>query len=197
MTAQASLVLATRNPHKLREFERLLAPAQIAVEPLAEGVTLPPEEGETFEANALPKARAAAAATGRPAIADDSGIEADALGGRPGVRSARYAGLEASDQENLDLLRREAPAGSGLRYVCALAYVDPSNGAEHVFFGECRGRLAAEVRGARGFGYDPAFLPEDTDDGRTMAELSDEEKDRISHRGRAVRALLEWLEAAS
>jgi XTP/dITP diphosphohydrolase len=113
------------------------------------------------------------------------------------VRSARYAGLEASDQENLDLLRREAPAGSGLRYVCALAYVDPSNGAEHVFFGECRGRLAAEVRGARGFGYDPAFLPEDVDDGRTMAELSDEEKDRISHRGRAVRALLEWRQGAS
>jgi XTP/dITP diphosphohydrolase len=197
MTAQASLVLATRNPHKLREFERLLAPAQIAVEPLAEGVSLPPEEGETFEANALPKARAAAAATGRPAIADDSGIEADALGGRPGVRSARYAGLEATDQENLDLLRREAPAGSGLRYVCALAYVDPSNGAEHVFFGECPGRLAADVRGVRGFGYDPAFLPEDVDDGRTMAELSDEEKDRISHRGRAVRALLEWLQAAS
>jgi len=197
MTAKASLVLATRNPHKLREFERLLAPAQIAVEPLAEGVTLPPEEGETFEANALPKARAAAAATGRPAIADDSGIEADALGGRPGVRSARYAGLQATDQENLDLLRLQAPAGSGLHYVCALAYVDPSNGAEHVFFGECRGRLAAEVRGVRGFGYDPAFLPDDVDDGRTMAELSDEEKDRISHRGRAVRALLEWLQGAS
>jgi XTP/dITP diphosphohydrolase len=190
-------VLATRNPHKLREFERLLAPAEIAVEPLAEGVRLPPEEGETFEANALPKARAAAAATGRPAIADDSGIEADALGGRPGVRSARYAGLDATDQENLDLLRLQAPAGSGLRYVCALAYVDPSSGAEHVFFGECRGRLAAEVRGARGFGYDPAFLPDDVDDGRTMAELSDEEKDRISHRGRAVRALLEWREGAS
>jgi XTP/dITP diphosphohydrolase len=197
MTAQASLVLATRNPHKLREFERLLAPAQIAVEPLAEGVTLPPEDGETFEANALPKARAAAAATGRPAIADDSGIEADALGGRPGVRSARYAGLQATDQENLDLLRLQAPAGSGLRYVCALAYVDPSNGAEHMFFGECRGWLAAEVRGVRGFGYDPAFLPDDVDDGRTMAELSDEEKDRISHRGRAVRALLEWLQGAS
>jgi XTP/dITP diphosphohydrolase len=196
MTAKASLVLATRNPHKLREFERLLAPAEIAVEPLAEGVKLPPEVGETFEANALPKARAAAAATGRPAIADDSGIEADALGGRPGVRSARYAGLQATDQENLDLLRREAPAGSGLRYVCALAHVDPSTGAEHMFFGECRGQLAAEVRGARGFGYDPAFLPEDVDDGRTMAELSDEEKDRISHRGRAVRALLEWLEGA-
>jgi XTP/dITP diphosphohydrolase len=196
MTAQASLVLATRNPHKLREFERLLAPAGIDLEPLAEGVRLPPEEGETFEANALPKARTAAGAAGRPAIADDSGIEAAALGGRPGVRSARYAGLQATDQENLDLLRREAPAGSGLRYVCALAHVDPSTSAEHVFFGECRGRQAAEVRGLRGFGYDPAFLPEDIDDGRTMAELSDEEKDQISHRGRAVRALLEWLEGA-
>jgi XTP/dITP diphosphohydrolase len=192
MADQASLVLATRNPHKLREFERLLATAAVAVEPLAADVVLPPEDGETFEANALPKARAAATAMGRVAIADDSGIEAEALGGRPGVRSARYAGLGASDQKNLDLLRREAPVGSGLRYVCALAYVEPATGLERVFFGECRGRLAAEPRGTRGFGYDPLFLPDEVDDGRTMAELTDGEKDRISHRGRAIQAFLQW-----
>src|ERR1700744_3270412 len=114
--AERTLVLGTRNPHKVREVARLLAPAGITVEPLPDGIELPPETGETFESNALPKARAAATATGRPAIADDSGIEAEALGGRPGVRSARYAGPDANDQENLDLLRPEAPVGSGVRY---------------------------------------------------------------------------------
>src|SRR5581483_9011773 len=125
MAVPASLVLATRNPHKLREFGRLLAPASIELVPLPDTVKLPPEVGDTFETNALPKARAAAAATGRPVIADDSGIEAEALDGRPGVRSARYAGEHASDEENLAKLMQEAPPGSGLRYVCALAYVDP------------------------------------------------------------------------
>jgi XTP/dITP diphosphohydrolase len=192
MTLPASLMLATRNPHKLREFERLLAPAGIAVEPLPEGVELPPEVGETFEANAVPKARAAAAATGRPAIADDSGIEAETLGGRPGVHSARYAGSDATDAENLAKLMREVPAGSGLRYVCALVYVDPRNLVEHVVFGHCHGRLAPAARGSGGFGYDPAFLPDGEPDGRTMAELTDSEKDAISHRGAAVRALLRW-----
>ena len=105
------MILATRNAHKLREFERLLAPAQIAVRALPEGIELPPEVGETFAANALPKAQAAAAATGQLTIADDSGIEAEALGGRPGVRSARYAGPDASDEENLAKLEREVPAG--------------------------------------------------------------------------------------
>ncbi len=192
MSAAASLMLATRNPHKLREFGRLLAPAGIEVVGLPDEVQLPPEVGDTFEANALPKARAAAAATGRVAIADDSGIEAEALDGRPGVRSARYAGEHATDAENLAKLLREAPAGSGLRYVCALAYVDPDNGIEQVFFGVCRGRLAAEPRGAGGFGYDPAFLPDGERDGLTMAQLSDADKDAISHRGNAVRELLAW-----
>lgn len=193
----ASLVLATRNPHKLREFARLLAPASISVAPLPDRIALPPEDGETFEANALPKARAAAAASGRAAIADDSGIEAQALGGRPGVRSARYAGDRAGDLENLEKLMRDAPAGSALRYVCALAYVDPASEIERVFFGESRGRLAERARGERGFGYDPAFVPDGDFGGRTMAELTDEEKDRISHRGRAVRALLAWCEGRS
>jgi XTP/dITP diphosphohydrolase len=194
VTATANtLVLATRNAHKVREVQRLLGPAGIAVEPLPDSVMLPPEDGDTFVANALPKARTAAEATHRPAIADDSGIEAEALDGAPGVRSARYAGLRASDEENLQKLMEQAPAGSSLRYVCALAYVDPAAGIERVFFGECRGRLADGRRGTAGFGYDPAFVPDDVADGRTMAELSDEEKDAISHRGRALRALLEWL----
>lgn len=186
-------MLATRNPHKVREVARLLAPAGLRVEPLPREVELPPEHGETFADNALPKARTAAAATGRVAIADDSGIEAEALNGAPGVRSARYAGLHASDEENLRKLLAEAPPGSALRYVCALAYVDPTGGEERVFFGECRGRLAESPRGERGFGYDPAFVPDEEDSERTMAELDDAAKDAISHRGRAVRALLAWL----
>jgi XTP/dITP diphosphohydrolase len=189
----SSLVLGTRNPHKVREIERLLAPAGIAVEPLPDGIELPREVGETFAENAVPKARAAAAATGRPAIADDSGIEAEALGGAPGVRSARYAGERATDKQNLDKLLREVPPGDPLRYVCALSYVDPVDGVERTFFGECRGRLAADPGGDGGFGYDPAFIPDGRSDGLTMAELDDAAKDAISHRGRAVRELLGWL----
>jgi len=151
---------------------------------------LPPEHGETFAENALPKAREVAAVTGLPAIGDDSGIEADALGGAPGVRSARYAGTEAIDQDNLQKFLAEVPPDSGLRYVCALAYVDPMNGVEQLFEGECRGRMAAAPRGCGGFGYDPVFV---IDDGRTMAELSDKEKDAISHRGNAARRLAGWL----
>jgi XTP/dITP diphosphohydrolase len=196
MSVSRSLILATRNPHKLREFGRLLAPAGIEVQPLPDDVVLPPEDGETFADNALPKARTAAAATGRPAIADDSGIEAAALDGRPGVYSARYAGPSATDEENLAKLLREAPTGSPLRYVCALVYLDPNSGVEQLFFGYSTGRLAAEPRGEGGFGYDPAFLPDDDPSGRTMSELSDTEKDRISHRGAAVSELLSWLPAA-
>jgi XTP/dITP diphosphohydrolase len=186
-----TLVLATRNAHKLGEFRRLLGPAGIELEPLPEGVALPPEDGDTFAANALPKARAAAAATGAAAIADDSGIEAAALGGRPGVRSARFAGEHATDEENLRKLLREAPAGSGLRYVCALAYVEP-DGRSELFEATCDGTLAGRPRGTGGFGYDPAFVP--VGDDRTMAELSEAEKDAISHRGNATRAFLTWLE---
>jgi XTP/dITP diphosphohydrolase len=193
MEALSSLVLATRNPHKVREIARLLEPGGISVQPLPDGVELPPEDGASFEENALPKARTAAAHTGRPAIADDSGIEAEALGGAPGVRSARYAGAGATDEQNLSKLLSAAPVGSGLRYVCALGYVDPRSGEERVFYGYCRGQLAASPRGTGGFGYDPAFIPERGDDGRTMAELSDREKDAISHRGEALRAFMAWL----
>jgi XTP/dITP diphosphohydrolase len=188
-----SLILASRNAHKLAEMTRLFEPVGITVEPLADDVTLPPEDGTTFADNALPKARTAAAATGRPAIADDSGIEAQALGGAPGVRSARFAGEDATDEENLEKLEQEAPADSRLRYVCALAYVNPITGEERVFFGDCRGRLSDARRGDGGFGYDPVFVPDATGDNRTMAEMTDAEKDAISHRGHAVRALLRWL----
>jgi XTP/dITP diphosphohydrolase len=187
------LLLATHNEHKRREFARLLPAFEIAALPAE--VRLPPEDGETFAENALGKARAAARATGQRSIADDSGIQAAALGGVPGVRSARYAGEDASDEENLRKLLREAPAGSGLEYVCAIAYVDPAAGVERLFEGRCAGRLAERPRGERGFGYDPAFLSDDGPPGLTMAELSDEQKDAISHRGRAVRALLIGLGA--
>jgi XTP/dITP diphosphohydrolase len=185
------LVLATRNAHKLREFETLLAPHEIVA--LPGDVELPPETADTFAGNALGKARAAAAATGLAAVADDSGIEAAALGGAPGVRAARYAGEDASDEENLAKLLREAPAGSPLAYVCALAYID-DGGTERVLEARCTGRLAAQPRGDGGFGYDPAFLPDDISDGRTMAELDPAEKDAISHRGRAAHALLALIE---
>jgi XTP/dITP diphosphohydrolase len=185
------LVLATRNPHKLREYRRLL-PGQ-ELEPLPEGVELPPETGATFEENALAKARAAAQATGAPAIADDSGIEAAALDGGPGVRSARFAGPGASDADNLARLRREVPAGSALAYHCVLAHVDGRDGAERAFHGRCTGTMADASRGERGFGYDPVFIPDDHPGERTMAQLTDAEKDAISHRGRAARALLSWL----
>jgi XTP/dITP diphosphohydrolase len=187
-----ALVLATKNAHKVRELARMLGDAA-GVEPLPDDVALPPETGTTFAENALIKARAAARATGRTAIADDSGIEADALGGGPGVYSARYAGPDATDAENLAKFRREVPAGDAIRYVCVIAHVTPG-GEEELFVGTCSGRMAAGARGDRGFGYDPVFLPDGDHGGRTMAELSDAEKDAISHRGRAARELLEWLQ---
>ncbi len=190
------LVVATRNEHKLRELGEALAGAGAGAElfALPAAVELPPEEGETFAENALVKARAAREATGEAAIADDSGIEAAALDGAPGVRSARYAGEQASDEENLRKLLQEVPAGGDTRveYVCALAYVEP-DGDELLVEGRCGGRLTHEPRGEGGFGYDPAFVPDDYGDERTMAELTAEEKDAISHRGRAVRALIERL----
>lgn len=192
------LILATANAHKLAEVGRILAPFGLAVEALPAVVVLPPEDGWTYAENALGKARAAAAALGRDAIADDSGIESAALDGRPGVRSARFAGEHAGDAENLALLVASAPADSALRYVCCLAFVS-GEGVARTFLGESRGRLWARPRGSGGFGYDPGFVPdgpagEGGEDGiRTMAELSEAEKDAISHRGRAVRAFATWF----
>jgi XTP/dITP diphosphohydrolase len=183
------VILATRNAHKVREFARLLP--GVAFAPLPDGLESPEETGETYAENALIKARAAAEATGQAAFADDSGIEAEALDWRPGVRTARFAGEHASDGENLAKLHREAPAGSRARYVCVIAYVAPAS-EERLFEGRCEGTLAAEPHGAGGFGYDPIFVADATP-GRTMAALSDAEKDAISHRGQAARGMLEWL----
>jgi len=188
------VILASRNEHKLRELREALPGVEIR--PLPESVELPPEQGETFADNALAKARAAAAATGETAIADDSGIEAAALGGRPGVRSARFAGEGASDEENLAKLLAELEGSEDRRvaYVCALALVFPGE-REELFEGRCEGTLADRPRGSGGFGYDPAFVPDDTgpDDRRTMAEFDPAEKHTISHRGRAARALAAHL----
>ncbi len=187
------LVVASRNAHKLMELHALLGVHELIALPAE--VELPPETEGTFSAAARTKARAAARATGRAAIADDSGIEAAALGGAPGVRSARFAGEEATDEENLAKLLRDVPSEGDRRvaYVCALAFADPG-GYEHAVEGRCEGLLATAPRGSGGFGYDPAFLPADVDDDRTMAELTAEEKDAISHRGRAARRLRAWLD---
>jgi len=192
VTGAPRLTLATRNAHKVREFAVLLDGVDVVA--LPDDVELPAETGETFADNALLKARAAVAATGGPAIADDSGIEAAALGGRPGVRSARFAGPDATDADNLALLIERVPPGSALAYVCVIALVDPA-GEERLFEGRCTGTMSAERRGDGGFGYDPVFVPDDDDTGRTMAELAVAEKDAISHRGRAARALLAHLSA--
>ena len=193
------MIFATGNKHKLREMRELLPGLEL--EPLPEGVSLPPEDGESFAAIALDKARAAHQATGRAAIGDDSGIGAVALGGRPGIRSARYGGEGASDEENLKkLLDEVAAAGDerGAYYVCALALVE-ADGSEHVFEARCEGRLTERPRGEGGFGYDPAFVPDDTgpDDTRTYSELRQQEKNQISHRGRAARLLARHLEVSA
>lgn len=188
-------VLATRNEHKLREMVELLPGFELR--PLPPHLPSPVEDGDSFAANALIKARAARAATGAAAIADDSGIEATDLGGAPGIHSARYAGVGASDGENLGKLLREVAAAGGDRraaYVCAIALVE-ADGAERIFEARCEGRLIAEPRGRGGFGYDPAFVPDDTGPGdrRTFAELAPEEKNAISHRGRAAAMLAAYL----
>ena len=190
----AALIVATRNGHKLRELREAMRGVEL--ESLPESIELPPEAGETFEQNALMKARAAYAATRMASIADDSGICATALDGRPGVRSARYAGEGASDQQNLSKLLEELSGADDRRaaYVCALALVT-GPGEELVFVGRCEGVIDSRPRGEGGFGYDPAFVPGDTGptDQRTMAELRPEEKHAISHRGRAARMLAAHL----
>ena len=191
------LVLATRNAHKVGELRSILAAALPAgeqeVEVLAAGdLGLPdvPETGVTFAENALLKARAVSAATGLVAVADDSGIAVDVLGGSPGIFSARWAGRHGDDAANLALLLAQVSdvphAHRGAEFVCAAALVAP-NGTEHVELGRLRGSLAREPRGGNGFGYDPALVPEGLS--VTCAELSPQEKEAISHRGRAFRAL--------
>jgi XTP/dITP diphosphohydrolase len=189
------VILATANRHKVGEMQELLP--GIGLEPLPAGYESPVEDGDSFAANALIKARAAHAKLGGAVIADDSGIAADDLGGAPGIYSARYAGEGASDEDNLDKLIREVDAAAGERraaYVCALVLID-DDGTKHVFEATCAGTLLRERRGDGGFGYDPIFVPDDTgpDDKRTMSELSPAEKNAISHRGRAARLLASHL----
>ena len=191
------VVLASSNPGKLEELRALLAPAGLdIVSQDAYGVEQPEETGLTFVENALVKARAACAATGLPALADDSGVVVDALGGAPGVRSARYGGAGASDADNVAKLL-EALAGvdapdRGAAFVCAIVYLrhahDP---CPIVCEGVWRGRILDAPRGAGGFGYDPVFFVDEL--GRTAAELTRTEKNAVSHRGQALARLLERL----
>jgi XTP/dITP diphosphohydrolase len=165
--------------------------------PLPDEVELPPESGETFAENAIVKARTAAGAAGLPALGEDSGIVVAALGGEPGIRSARYAGEQATDEQNLAKLIHEMEGidDRGAAYVCALAYAEPG-GDERLFEGRCEGRLARAPEGEGGFGYDPIFIGQDSPrENSTMASLSQQEKDAISHRGRAAALLLAWLES--
>jgi XTP/dITP diphosphohydrolase len=192
------VVLASANPGKLRELAALLAP--LGVELVSQGslgIGSAEETGSTFHDNALLKARHAARAAGLPALADDSGIEVDALGGRPGVWSARYAGEGASDGENLALLLKELgevpEERRTARYRCVMAYVAHADDAPLLGEGAWEGRIALTPKGSGGFGYDPAFIP--SGDTRTAAQLPAQEKNRISHRGLAVRALIAALEA--
>jgi XTP/dITP diphosphohydrolase len=192
-------VLASANPGKLRELAALIAPAGFELlSQGALGIEAVPESGATFLENALLKARHAAGAAQLPALADDSGIEVDALGGRPGVRSARYAGEGASDAANLERLLAElagVPEGRrGARYQCVIVWLrSAADPAPLIARGTWEGRIAFEPRGDGGFGYDPVFIPQG--DTRTAAELAAAEKNAVSHRGRASRALVAALES--
>ena len=192
------VVLASGNAGKLREFADMLADAGIELVPQSEfAVSPPPETAVTFIENALAKARHASAETGLPAIADDSGLEVDALDGAPGVRSARFAGAHGDDRENNARLLGELdgvpPERRTARYRAVLVYLrTPDDPAPIVAEGSWEGRIAATPRGAGGFGYDPLF---EVPDGRTAAELPAEEKNLLSHRGKALAELRRRLDA--
>lgn len=197
------LLVATRSRHKLRELRELLdlGPSVELVSPDEVGIPDEPEEtGATFEANARLKARFYARRSGLPTLADDSGLEVEALGGGPGVRTRRYAGPTATDEENNAKLLRElggvAPAGRGARYVCVLALALPERAGPRGGLGTvtrrgtCRGRIASAPKGRGGFGYDPIFEPApEPPGGETLGEWSAEAKNRISHRARAARRM--------
>jgi XTP/dITP diphosphohydrolase len=197
------VVVATRNRHKVREIAVLLAEAGLGLEAVTIDEVAPAaellENEETFEGNALAKARQAAAACGLPAMADDSGIEVDALGGAPGVRSARWAGEPCDDGRNNQKMLRELagvpPAKRTARYRCAAAFVDPARALEVVRSGACEGVLLDAPRGSGGFGYDPLFLVPSL--GQTMAEIDLPTKNSLSHRAAAFRALAAALSESS
>jgi XTP/dITP diphosphohydrolase len=192
-------VLASGNPGKLREFASLLAPLAVELVPQAQfGIRPAAETGTTFLENALLKARHAARHAHLPALADDSGIEVDALGGRPGVWSARFAGEGASDAENLRHLLAElhdVPDGfRQARYQCVIVFVrSAGDQLPLVAQGSWRGTITHAARGHGGFGYDPVFVPEGEQ--RTAAELSSAEKNAVSHRGQALRSLVAMLDS--
>ncbi|HEY4210668.1 MAG TPA: RdgB/HAM1 family non-canonical purine NTP pyrophosphatase [Steroidobacteraceae bacterium] len=195
-----SIVLASGNAGKLRELTALLAPLGLELTSQnALGIETPPETGTTFVDNALLKARFASRHSGLPALADDSGIEVDALGGRPGVYSARYAGEGATDSQNLQKMLEEllgvAPERRTARYQCVIVLVRDADDPQPVIAqGAWEGRIIEAPRGAGGFGYDPIFVPAGFE--RTAAELTAEEKNAVSHRGKALRALIEGLTGA-
>jgi XTP/dITP diphosphohydrolase len=193
-----TIVLATRNEGKLRELARILgSQVNLAGLDAFPGAPDVPETGATFEANALLKARAIAAYTSLPSVADDSGLCVDALNGMPGVLSARWAGRHGDDKANLDLVLAQVAdvpdARLGARFVCAAALVAPADGTagEWVVTGELGGRLIRAPRGSGGFGYDPIFQPDGFE--QTTAEMTPDAKDAISHRGRAFRALAPFI----
>jgi XTP/dITP diphosphohydrolase len=205
------IIFATGNKGKLREAAEVLGPDYEIVSPASLGITEDiPETGSTLQENSLQKAQYLFERTGLPVFADDTGLEVDALGGAPGIYSARYAGPGHDHQANMDKLlvelekiRRSESANDGIlrqaqddrrarfRTVVTLILAD---GTPHFFEGTCEGRIATEKRGNGGFGYDPVFLP-DAYPGRTLAEVSEEEKNAVSHRGNAMRALSQWLKA--
>lgn len=191
-----TIVLATRNPGKISEIKALLPGVRCAPAASFPGCPEPEESGRTFEENALIKARAVSRYTGRTALADDSGLEVDALDGAPGVRSARYAGDHASDLENLrrllDALDGVDEAGRAARFRCVVAVVAPDGGA-WTAEGVCEGGILRKPRGESGFGYDPVFVPAGYD--KTFAELDGGVKNRISHRAMALRRIAKALNA--
>jgi XTP/dITP diphosphohydrolase len=197
MTAPRRVVLATGNPGKQREYAALLAPRNFQVElQTALGIEPADETGSTFEANALLKARHAARAAGLPALADDSGLEVDALGGRPGVWSARYAGRGAGDAANNALLLQELgktpPSGRRARYRCVIAWVSHSDDPEPLIaHGAWEGSIALEPAGDAGFGYDRVFIPDGV--AITAAQMTPAAKNAVSHRARALAELLQRL----
>ena len=200
MTADR-LLIATRSEHKLRELRELLSLEHAELVSLDQLGVLddPIEDGDTFEANAAIKALAGIAVTGLPTLADDSGIEVDALDGGPGVRTRRYAGEDASDEENnamlLAALDGLPPERRGARYVCVLALAVPGEALRYER-GICRGRIATSPRGTGGFGYDPIFEPEgEPVGGRTFGQWTADEKNQVSHRARAARAMAPHLAA--
>ena len=192
----SEILLATRNPDKVRELAVLLGDLGIRIRTLADFPTAPEvdEDGTTCEANALKKAREMASATGIPSVADDTGLEVDALGGRPGVFAARYAGGGATYEDNCRKLLKELdgvpPAGRTARFITVAALALPG-GISQVATGTLAGGIAERCVGSQGFGYDPVFFVPEL--GRTLAELTVEEKNRISHRAKAFRAMADIL----